>query len=394
MASRVTSNIVGCETFTLCVSNEGQVYSCGTNKHHSLGYSADKPVTIPTVIPSLINIKAVSCGKFHSICLDIDGNVFSFGLNNWNQLGLGKDSTELHHIIEPQKVELPLIRAISCGQFSTICLTDDGFLYSFGRNHHGQLGLGIFNDGFNVPSKIDGLSDIEFVECGGYHVFCKTLNNEIYVWGNNELGELGIKNTKNQHTPVKNINVPNNIVDIKCGCFFTIVLTAQQEVFSCGDNTAGQLGQNNESLQCLSSLKQINSLSNIKRIECGDYHCMCIDNDDILFGFGDNGYGQLGLSDYENRPSPVKLPLNDKEYVSKLLGYPSLSNIIDISSGGSHVFVKTSSNVVFGSGYNRYMQMGVSTNGEFQLSPIRVFEDNEDIWFSNINKSKQKSARF
>ena len=29
-----------------------------------------------------------------------------------------------------------------------------------------------------------------------------------------------------------------------------------------------------------------------------------------------------------------------------------------------------------------------------QITPIRVFEDNEDIWFSNINKSKAKSARF
>ena len=44
--------------------------------------------------------------------------------------------------------------------------------------------------------------------------------------------------------------------------------------------------------------------------------------------------------------------------------HPLLSNIIDISNGGCH-----------------------------QITPIRVFEDNEDIWFSNINKLKQKSAR-
>ena len=39
-----------------------------------------------------------------------------------------------------------------------------------------------------------------------------------------------------------------------------------------------------------------------------------------------------------------------------------------------------------------HFQFGIKTNIH-ELTPIRVFEDNEDIWFSNI-KSKAKSARF
>ena len=37
--------------------------------------------------------------------------------------------------------------------------------------------------------------------------------------------------------------------------------------------------------------------------------------------------------------------------------------------------------------------LGIETEDNKQITPIRVFEDNEDIWFSNINKSKAKSAR-
>ena len=80
-------------------------------------------------------------------------------------------------------------------------------------------------------------------------------------------------------------------------------------------------------------------------------------------------------------------------YFHKPIKHPSLSNIIDISSGGNHSFVKTSNNEIYAFGYNDYSQLGIKTKDNYQITPIRVFEDNEDIWFSNINKSKQKSAR-
>ena len=72
--------------------------------------------------------------------------------------------------------------------------------------------------------------------------------------------------------------------------------------------------------------------------------------------------------------------------------HPSLSNIIDISNGGLRSFVKTSNNEIYAFGNNYFSQLGIKTKDK-QITPIRVFEDNEDIWFSNINKSKAKSAR-
>ena len=98
-----------------------------------------------------------------------------------------------------------------------------------------------------------------------------------------------------------------------------------------------------------------------------------------MYVFGNNEFGQLGLGDTDNRNKPIK--------------HPSLSNIIDISKG-NHSFVKTSNNEIYAFGYNRCSQLGIKTEDNKQITPIRVFEENEDIWFSNINKSKAKSARF
>ena len=59
----------------------------------------------------------------------------------------------------------------------------------------------------------------------------------------------------------------------------------------------------------------------------------------------------------------------------------------------NNTFVKTSNNEIYAFGYNRHSQLGIETEDYKQITPIRVFEDNEDIWCLNIIKSKAKSAR-
>ena len=215
---------------------------------------------------------------------------------------------------------------------------------------------------------------------GGNSVFCKILNNEIYCLGRNDDGQLGLGYTERQCIPVLCSSLLNeDIIDIKCGADHTLVLTSNGDVLSCGYNGNGQLGRETDD-NYSSSFQKIEDLSEISRIECGYKHSMCIDINNNLFVFGQNYYGQLGLGDTDNRKKPMK--------------HPSLSNIIDISTGGSHTFVKTSNNEIYAFGNNDSSQLGITTEDDNQLTPIRVFEDNEDIWFSNINKSKQKSARF
>ena len=106
---------------------------------------------------------------------------------------------------------------------------------------------------------------------------------------------------------------------------------------------------------------------------------MCIDINNNLWFFGSNEHGQLGLGDNLDIYKPIQ--------------HPTLSNIIDISSGGNHTFVKTIDNKIFAFGANKHSQIGIETEDDNQLTPIQVFIDKEDIWCSTIGKSKQKSAR-
>ena len=227
------------------------------------------------------------------------------------------------------------------------------------------------------------MKDVEFIECGAYHTFCKTINNEVYCWGKNTTCQLGLGNISNQITPILCSSLLNeDVVDIKCGSMHTLVLTSNLEVLGCGDNKYGQIGAKVYTyLDAVhSTFQKIQELPEIIKIGCGNHYSLCIDVNNDLYVFGDNEYGQLGLGDTNTRFTPIK--------------HPSLSNIIDISKGGLHTFVKTSNNEIYAFGYNEYSQLGIKTEHADQITPIRVFEDNEDIWFSNVNKSKAKSARF
>lgn len=222
------------------------------------------------------------------------------------------------------------------------------------------------------------MNNVDFIECGKYHVLCKTNNDEIFGWGKNYSGGLGVGDSKKFHfilLPTKFTKWPNNIVDIKCGTFHTLVLTSDQKVYSCGANNDGQIGRSRKQ----HSIKKISSLSKISRIECGDDFSMCLDIDGNLFVFGGNICGQLGLGDKTAKNKPIK--------------HPSFYNVVDISSRGQHTFIKTSPKQIYAFGRNETAQLGVETENTRILEPIRVFEGNETIWHSNVYRPSVKSSR-
>ena len=360
----------------LSISYEGNVYTLGKNEKGCLGLE-EEDIVIPKQIPTLKNIQAVSCGLHHSILLDHSGVVYTIGSNDRGQLGIGKDDLSFFTNI-PQLVEFPeSIKQISCTLQSTFCLSINGNVYSFGSNIDGVLGLGHNYPQYYIsPQQIKTLQDGEFIECGILFTFCKTSKNQIYGWGNNEQGQLGVGDMNDYYRPAL-CNFPEDTIDIKCGYEHTLVLTSNQEVYSCGNNNFGQLGGSFNGTNS-SELKKIETLKEIIRVECGFNHSLCIDRNNDLYVFGDNRFGQLGLGDNNQVLEPIK--------------HPSLSNIIDISKGGDHTFVKTLSNEIYAFGKNYDSQLGIETEDNLS-TPIRVFEDNEDIWCSNINKSKAKSAR-
>src|SRR5208283_1499766 len=94
---------------------------------------------------------------------------------------------------------------IRCGFYYT-CLIFDKQLYAWGSNGYGQLGLG-HTQNQNSPQKLNLPAPVKKIICGGSYSIAITTTNEIYVWGYNYYGQLGLGHNRDQNSPQK-LNLP------------------------------------------------------------------------------------------------------------------------------------------------------------------------------------------
>ena len=88
-----------------------------------------------------------------------------------------------------------------------MALTKDGYVYAFGNNQWGQLGLGDENIR-NIPILIPNLNNIIRLAIGNQALFLN-LNGYVYVCGANDSGQLGLGNLRTILTPkvIPNFNL-------------------------------------------------------------------------------------------------------------------------------------------------------------------------------------------
>ena len=97
---------------------------------------------------------------------------------------MGRETKDSRPNIFSKITKLCDIIRIECGSDFSKCIDTNGQLFVFGENYHGQLGLGDTVKRFQ-PVKHPSLSNIIDISSRGDHTFVKTCNNEIYSFGKN-----------------------------------------------------------------------------------------------------------------------------------------------------------------------------------------------------------------
>ena len=141
-------------------------------------------------------------------------------MNSRGQLGRGYTSDEMK-FLKPEIIKFPQqfrIKQICCGLYHTIVLTARGYLYSWGDNSHGQIGVNNNNNKdsiVSIPTKI-----IQFIEpkikfnyifCSDYSSFAITSDGIVYYWG---LFNEQIENNMNEMFVPKILKTEMNIKNI------------------------------------------------------------------------------------------------------------------------------------------------------------------------------------
>ncbi|KAJ1490362.1 regulator of chromosome condensation 1/beta-lactamase-inhibitor protein II [Baffinella frigidus] len=169
-----------------------------------------------------------------ALFLSSGGELWSAGSNKFGELGIGKTTDKGVGLEKPQKIAnnfASKVVDISCGVEFSMCVTEDGRVFSFGHPEFGALGHGTdgkyiistAKEGFreeSTPKHIQAwhMSDnkgkdylgamaeapsIKRVFCGNKHTLAVDENGGLWSWGNNGYGRLGLNDPHERKRPCK-----------------------------------------------------------------------------------------------------------------------------------------------------------------------------------------------
>lgn len=300
----------GSHRYSVVVLENGEVHSFGSNSYEALGLGDGDDRHVPTRIEGLGPARAVAAGGGHSLVLMEDGTVHSFGYRRSGQLGRHAPSVVDSSI--PGQVEgIGSARAVAAGGEHSLVLLDSGEVYAFGRNGDGELGLGReVRGGTPVPTRIEGLEAVQAVAAGRSHSLVLTTTGKVYAFGRNDHGQLGLGDTDSRFTPTV-IPGLEPAVAIAAGGRHSLVVLEDGGVVSFGRNTNGQLGHGPEGDRfnpCLTPTR-VAGISEAQTVAAGTEHSLLLLQNGDVYGFGRNVSGELGRDPTGSvHPAPVYNP--------------------------------------------------------------------------------------
>ena len=219
----------------------GTLWAWGENAVGQLGLGDTIDRSTPVQVGTDTNWKAVSAGGgYYTLALKTDGTLWAWGENAVGQLGLG-DTIDRS---TPVQVGTDTNwKAVSAGGDHTLALKTDGTLWVWGWNSSGQLGLGDITDRYS-PVQVGADTDWKTVAAGRFHTIALKTDGTLWAWGSNGAGQLGLGDAgrdTDRHTPVQ-VGTDTDWKTVAAGTFHTIALKTDGTLWVWGDNESGQLG--------------------------------------------------------------------------------------------------------------------------------------------------------
>ncbi len=283
------------EHHSLLLKTSGAVASAGIGAYGELFSEPVASASSPSRV--LRDVVSYSAGTDHAAAVDNDGRLYTWGNNDRGQLGLGDTSSRS----KPTQVKFNRYAVqVWCGNKITFVLTDDNDIYAFGDNSAGLLGINARKTTVTAPTLVDDLSgykDIKIYPSDGYCM--ALLGGTVYGWGRNASSKmLDLPRTVNSPTEVD--GAPSGLSKLAVGNNHVLALDNGGNVWVWGSNSSGQLGVDSGSVVdepeqlTIVNRKGETVADGFTDIAAAEYHSMVLSTDGKVWVFGSNGDGQLG----------------------------------------------------------------------------------------------------
>lgn len=352
------------EAHTLAICTSGKIYAWGWNDSGQLG--------VPAFAGSEEQGAPDSGSKEAKLLLQRDASSPPRA-----QTGPAKESGDKGQLQPPpvkrnlklEVVQLPAemsrVRQVSAGANHNLALDALGNVFSWGQNAKGQLGLNHFTN-VDAPSKLTLFpvgTTFRQVKASGNKSYAVTTDGKLYHW------PVKKSNGNLLSYPVELPLLKTQVAYMSCGNSFVILQTTHGLLYSFGDNRKGQLGLGHTNAvqdpTILGALRD--SGEKICNVECGFKHVVAKSTLGRVFTWGWGERGQLGHGSLLNELTPRLLRSR----------YFTSDKVIQVTAGFQCSLMMTENRKIYWCGSN---------------STIRNF--NEPVEFQVTDRSKMIAQDF
>jgi len=316
-----------------------------------------------------------------------EGRLFAWGTNFYGELGTGDNfdrfvPTDITSMLGLNFGETVVDVATASRynstsariEYSTVVLTSGHRVLTWGMNTWGQLGDGTSTDRM-TPSDItanftlDTGEYITMIAASNARGAAVTSNGRLFVWGNNENNYLGTREYYydeygtlpvcldkgyDMEDEFYNMDPSEKFISVTMGKNHMGVVTSDGRVFLWGDNSYGQIGDATTTVKIvptdITSRFGFAADETIVELSLGGNHSVLLTSSGRYFVWGNNADGQVG----NNATGYITAP-NEFSYV---FGLPTGVKIVDIDAGFRYSIIIASDGSILATGNNAYGQIG------------------------------------
>lgn len=261
----ITGSAIAVGDYHSCIlKSDYTIYCFGLNSSGQLGQNNTTDLFTPTQVNSITGAYEVTAGGNHTCARMGTASIKCWGYNGYGQLGTDTtdnkgDTAGEMALLTSVAITLPSVSQISAGQNHSCAISASGKAQCFGRNNYGQLGQDSTYNYGSTTSSISLLTDINFgtnlvseIRAGGNFTCVRfTTSNDVKCFGENTYGQLGQENVTTLGDSSGEM-AALDAIDFGSGKYSTALSLGSNSVCSklnngrmkCwGKNTSGQLGQ-------------------------------------------------------------------------------------------------------------------------------------------------------
>jgi alpha-tubulin suppressor-like RCC1 family protein len=318
---------------TAGIKSDGTLWLWGTNSYGQLGDNTTTTRSSPVqTVTGGTNWQSVSCGYRFTASIKTDGTLWVWGYNLFGNLG---DNTRTSRSSPIQTVTGGSTwKQASCGKFYMAAVKTDGTLWSMGQNLYGQLGDNSTVHRSSPVQTVAGGTNWKQVACTGFSTGCIKTDGTLWTWGSGGALATGVFGEPSRSSPAQTVTGGTNWKFASGGGGHMGAIKTDGSLWMWGQNNLGQLG-NNSSFLTYSPVQTVSAGNTWVYLGCGYENTTAIKTDGTLWVWGVNAYGQIGDNTRTNRSSPVQTVLGGTAWRKSTGGkyYCGALNYLDFPAG-------------------------------------------------------------